>query len=100
MLPLVRGNTSRISSMGGPEHSKSGSKTPQLDNEQREADERGRVERCNSSPRHEGGEGVGGPNGNTDSGGGYGSVIWGTQSLFGGHSLELGHTVLMWGIQS
>ena len=73
MLPLVRGNTSRISSMGGPEHSKSGSKTPQLDNEQREADERGRVERCNSSPRHEGGEGVGGPNGNTDSGGGYGS---------------------------
>ena len=58
--------------MGGPEHSKSGSKTPQLDDEQREVDERGRVESCNSSPRHDGGEGVGGQNGNTDSGVGYG----------------------------
>ena len=58
--------TSRTSSMGGPEHfSKSGSKTPQLDNEQREAGERGRVESYNSSPCHDGGEGVAGQNGNT-----------------------------------
>ena len=49
------------------------SKTPQLDDEQREADKRGRVESCNSSPRHEGSEGVGGPDGNTDIDGGYGS---------------------------
>ena len=37
---------------------------------QREAVERSRVESCNSSPRHGGGEGVGGQRGGTDAGGG------------------------------
>ena len=73
MQPPVGGYTSRISSVSAPECSTTGRRTysaSQLDHEERDAVERSRVDSCNSSPRHGGGEGVGGRRGGTDAGGG------------------------------
>ena len=73
MQPAGGSCTSRISSMSAPECSTTGRRTyltSQLDHEEREAVERSRVDSCNSSPRHGGGEGVGGRRGGTDAGGG------------------------------
>ena len=73
MQPAAADYTSRISSMSAPECSTAGRRTysaSQLDHEERDAVERSRVDSCNSSPRHGGGEGVGGRRGGTDAGGG------------------------------
>ena len=71
MQPAAGGYTSRISSMSAPECSTAGRRTysaSQLDHEERDAVERSRVDSCNISPRHDGGEGVGGRRGGTDAG--------------------------------
>ena len=79
MQPVRGSCTSRISSMSAPECSTAGRRTysaSQLDHEERDAVERSRVDSCNSSPRHGGGEGVGGRRGGTDAGVAKAATRW------------------------